>query len=315
MKSRKKYLSLFKIMLMVLAYAYLAYKLYQFDNYQAFQSAFSTIGFLRWIFLCLVIFLLPLNWLLESMKWRFLCSSFEKISIKTALKSVLSGLFTGFLSPNRIGELVGRPLFLKKENRKSAALMTVINGFSQTITIVACGIPAAFLFFFQTDLHFSHQYQQYTYFVLFLLLFLLLFYYRISHISAWLSKKNIAEKIRSALESVSHISFYKLSMALVFSFLRYFVFCLQYYFLLLFFSVEISIFHASIAIFLYYLCVTITPSMAFSELGIRVSYAILLLGYFSDNTIGIGAAGMLLWLINFVVPMLIGSLYFAKIKI
>jgi MFS family permease len=214
-----------------------------------------------------------------------------------------------------MGEIVGRPMFLQYENRTSGALMTVISGFSQTITIIACGIPAAIFFFFYSSLIMHHEYKYYTYFCLFWFVFFLFIYIQLPEITKWLSNKKITKNIRKELQLVSELSLMRLLIILGYSFVRYVVFCLQFYFLLFFCQVYITPLEALLAITLNYLFVTITPSISFSEVAIRASYAVFFIGFFSSNTIGIASAGVLLWFINFIAPMLIGSIFFAKTKV
>ena len=306
------YYSIFKWLILIASYGFLGYKLYEFENYGELQYLFSFSN-IHW--LIFVLLLLPINWLLEFEKWRYLCAPFEKISLLTSLKSVLSGLTTGFFSPNRIGELVGRPMFLKPENRLAAVLMTILNGFSQTIIIVACGIPSAVFFFFYFLREKSSEYQLYTWLCIFWFAIFLLIYIQLPKISHWLSKKKFSEEIRKYLNLISEISVNRLLILLVYSFVRYVVFCLQFYFILFFCGVEISLFEAAITITLYYLLITLTPSFSFSEAAVRVSFAVFFIGFFSDNMIGIASAGLLLWIINFALPMLAGSVFFAKTKI
>jgi hypothetical protein len=81
-----------------------------------------------------------------------------------------------------------------------------------------------------------------------------------------------------------------------------------------FFGVELHPIFGAVAIASYYLFVTFAPSLAFSEGAVRASIAILVFGVFSTNVIGIAAAGLFIWLLNFVVPMLIGSVVLGKKK-
>lgn len=104
-------------------------------------------------------------------------------------------------------------------------------------------------------------------------------------------------------------------MVVVFiSILRYLVFCSQYYLLLRFFGITVSLSQALIAIPTMYLLITFTPSLAASEPAVRGSYAVLVFSIFSSNEIGIMLTGILIWLINFVVPMVVGTVGIAKVK-
>jgi hypothetical protein len=50
------------------------------------------------------------------------------------------------------------------------------------------------------------------------------------------------------------------------------------------------------------------------ELGLRWEYSILLFGTISDNTIGVYAAATSIWLLNLVLPAMLGSLSVLSIK-
>ena len=96
------------------------------------------------------------------------------------------------------------------------------------------------------------------------------------------------------------------------SFIRYAVFCIQFYFMIRFFSIELTPWQALIAIPTSYLFVTFTPSLAFSEAAIRSSYAVLIIGTFSGQVVNIALAGVCIWVINFVIPMLAGSVVMVR---
>jgi len=99
------------------------------------------------------------------------------------------------------------------------------------------------------------------------------------------------------------------------SLLRYLVFCFQFFLMLRFFGVQLELWQALIAIPANYLFVTFTPSVAFSEAAVRSSYAVLFIGAFSGQVVGIALAGMCIWMVNFVFPMLVGSVVMLKSKI
>jgi uncharacterized membrane protein YbhN (UPF0104 family) len=52
--------------------------------------------------------------------------------------------------------------------------------------------------------------------------------------------------------------------------------------------------------------------VAFAEIGIRGTYAILLIGAFTNNSVGVALSAVGLWFINYVIPMLVGSLLLIK---
>ena len=61
-----------------------------------------------------------------------------------------------------------------------------------------------------------------------------------------------------------------------------------------------------------YLFITFTPSFSFTEPLIRGSYAVFFVGNFSNHTVGIALAGICLWVVNYVFPMLLGYVVLLK---
>jgi hypothetical protein len=59
----------------------------------------------------------------------------------------------------------------------------------------------------------------------------------------------------------------------------------------------------------------IVPSFAIADVGIRGKVAIGILAVFSTNTLAILSGSVLVWLLNLVLPALIGSLLLLSIKI
>ena len=66
---------------------------------------------------------------------------------------------------------------------------------------------------------------------------------------------------------------------------------------------------------LFYLMMVLAPTIGFIELPVRATAGVTLLGLFSDNILGIQAATFGIWLINLVVPAVIGSLFILGVKI
>ena len=97
-----------------------------------------------------------------------------------------------------------------------------------------------------------------------------------------------------------------------FSSTRYVVFSLQYWFLMNVFGLDLSFSIACTIIPIIFLVQTIVPSIAVAELGIRGNVALYLLTPFAENAIGIIAATFSLWLINLIIPAVIG--FFITLK-
>jgi len=298
---------LLKWLLMLGAYVFLVYKLITFNQYDELIAAWRNMSFIHFGWLLAILTLLPLNWLLEAFKWKMLTSNIQQISIKQAAKAVLAGISTGFFTPNRLGEFVGRLLFLHPENRKAGVTLSAVNSLTQNLVMALCGIPACVLFFSHTDRTSQSKVIWFIALVIVCAGLLSLIYLALPQISKKLSKSKFADKVTPFTTCLTEFTPVQLSEIMLVSFFRYSVFSLQFGFMLYFFEINLTPIEALIAIPTTYLFVTFTPAFAFSEVAIRSSYAVLVIGTFSGQIVGIALAGLCIWLVNFVIPMLVGS--------
>jgi hypothetical protein len=130
----------------------------------------------------------------------------------------------------------------------------------------------------------------------------------ISHIS-WL---NHVVKYLSLLSSFSRKQLLRIMFL---SFLRYMVFILQYILLLKLMQVNIAWGTCFWVLTIFYLAMTLAPTIGFTELPVRAAASVTLFQLFSNNILGIQAASLGIWLINLVLPAIIGSILIFGIKI
>jgi hypothetical protein len=315
MSISKQTYNILKWCILVLAYGFLLYKLTTFNEYKSFFAQWQSVNFQQFSWLILAIFLLPLNWFLESIKWKVILSNLEKISTFTAFKSVLSGITVGFFTPNRIGEYPGRVVYISNQNKVPSIALGFVGSLAQTLVILICGLPSAFIFFTH-EKEFELLVGKTLWVFFFFGILLLSVYFLLPIVSKYFLKIAIKQKkIEETLLTIRSFSQKKLFKIFLFSFLRYTVFCLQFFLVLSFFGIDLTITEAIISIATNYLFVTFTPSIALSEAAIRGSYSILFIGAFSENLIGIATAGITIWIINYCLPMIVGSVFFAKSKL
>lgn len=287
--------------LLVLSVVYLVYETSRFDDYDNLLAAYKETPRQHFIWLISVFILLPVNWLTEAVKWKKVCCYVEKQHLITAFKAVLAGISSGFVTPNRLGDIVGRMHFLQPENRKSAVSLAAINSLTQNLAILLPGIPLAILFFMQKQ----SAVQSGTY-ILFLITILLLFLVTLIVLPV-IARRIKQEKIQTYFSGLTNYTFNDMAVITGWSLLRFGVFSFQFFLMLRFFGVELSLTEAVTSIPVMYLLVTFTPSFALSEALIRGSWAVFVIGTFADNIPGILMAGVGLWLVNVVVPVVIGS--------
>ncbi len=304
--------TLVKWLIMSAAYGFLIYKLAHIEYWNELQAKFAEPDFYRTLILIFVLLLMPINWMLETVKWQLLCKNTIKLSFSQALKSVLAGLNTGYISPNRIGDFVGRILFFPSGKRVPGVFLSFLNSISQNIVLTVLGIVAAFIYFSQHP--FLPSINSYFAAVGAGLLLVVVLYFAFPGVFSKLKKENWSEKFKSAIQGFSSFSSGELVSILGVSLVRYLVFCFQFYLMLCFFGIEISWLEAAITIPTMYLLITFTPSFAAAEPAIRGSIAVLIFSVYSQNEVEIILTGILIWIINFVIPMIVGSVVVGKAK-
>lgn len=275
-----------------------------------------------------VILMMPLNWGLEAAKWKFLISKIEKIPLIKSFEAVLTGASISFFTPNRIGEYFGRIFILEKGGRLEGIIITILGSISQLTITILTGSLALLLIRPQIVPEIPAYpgliYYSVVALILFLDILLLLIYFNVSLISN-LGRRFIHTRIGKYIRIFRILKKFRmpeLLKVLGFSFSRYIVFSLQYYLLLRIFSVPIPFFDGMVIISLVFLVITVIPTVALTELGIRDSAAIYLFGmYFSmtgtvsdEVNLGILTATTFLWLLNLVVPAITGTIFVYRLK-
>jgi len=321
MKSKKAISFLLKISIVALALFFLYDQLKSNISFSKFDlnNIFLTLKNNLSV-LILVIFLMFLNWFVESLKWRFLISKIEKVSIKTSLRAVFSGITVSSFTPNRVGEYGGRVFCLKHADRIQGVLITVIGSMAQLIVTIVFGLVGILLLpnlmpsfdLFLKDLEFSYPIILFV--VILLSTLLILLFLNASVFTVLLSKFRFLTKFSKYSKVFSFYSSSELLEVLVYSFVRYIIFTSQYFILLNIFSVEVSYINSMILITTMLFVVSVIPTVAIAEIGIRGSVALYLFGLLSNNSIGILSATFCLWIINLVLPALIGIIFIFTLR-
>lgn len=321
MKSKKAISFLLKISIVALALFFLYDQLKSNISFRQFDlnNIFLTLKN-NFSVLVLVIFLMFLNWFVESLKWRFLISKIEKVSIKTSLRAVFSGITVSSFTPNRVGEYGGRVFCLKHADRIQGVLITVIGSMAQLIVTIVFGLVGILLLpnlmpsfdLFLKDLEFSYPIILFV--VILLSTLLILLFLNASVFTVLLSKFRFLTKFSKYSKVFSFYSSSELLEVLVYSFVRYIIFTSQYFILLNIFSVEVSYINSMILITTMLFVVSVIPTVAIAEIGIRGSVALYLFGLLSNNSIGILSATFSLWIINLVLPALIGIIFIFTLR-
>ncbi len=237
--------------------------------------------------------------------------SFQKVTWVQSLKSIFVGLVAGLFTPNRIGELGGRLIYIKKENRSRAIYINSICSFSQLFITLAFGLIAC-LYLMEYLIEFINIEKWLLQLIIISLLFSLLFLYLKSD---FLRKIIfiIEQKLKfSNLEKISYLSYKQRINALFFSVLRYFVFCTQFVLFITILEPNDSFLMVFSIVSVIFFAMAIIPSGWLSDLPIRTSICFVFFELFGFNGSYGVMASVCLWFLNLFLPSLIGLFYYKE---
>ncbi|MEP7109970.1 MAG: lysylphosphatidylglycerol synthase transmembrane domain-containing protein [Ferruginibacter sp.] len=270
----------------------------------------------------LVILLMLINWGIESKKWQILVRHVQRFTFTRAFKSVLSGCSVTMLTPNRIGEYGGRILYVEPENRIKSISLSLVGSIGQLLVTMVMGcIGLLYLRYL------SHNNNRaltvlpefwgdvLIYLSIGLTIIILLFYLRLGWLVRMMERLPSMQKVVIHIKVLDEFKNKDLLQILFLSFVRYLVFVLQYVLMLQVTQIEISVWVCFWLMTVFYLVMAVAPSIGFIELPVRVSVAWIIFKLFTTNELGVGTASLGIWLINLVIPAIIGSLLILSIKI
>ncbi|TDE01582.1 lysylphosphatidylglycerol synthase domain-containing protein [Flavobacterium hiemivividum] len=246
-----------------------------------------------------------LNRFFEILKWKNLVSVIHKISKVEASKQVLSALTAGLFTPNGVGEYAGKAMFFEKSETKKVLFLNLIcNGIQMVLTI--------FLGVFGL-LYFNAQYNVITtktviiLFGVLILIFGSLFLVKKLTIKGY-SIEKLIHKINEIPKSIHQKNIF---LAVC----RYFVFSHQYYFLFLAFDVDLPYLTLMAAITAVYFLASSLPTFQFLDFAVKGGLSIYIFGILGVNEWIVIFITTLMWFLNVVIPVIIGSYYVLNFKV
>lgn len=298
-----------------LLFAWLAYSIYRQimnqphleTSWQMVRQSFASSKI--WLLVGTVL-LVAANWGLEARKWQLSVRSIHPVSFGQAYKAVLSGVSFAVSTPNRMGEYLGRMLYLPDGFRLRSISVTLVSSISQLLITLYAGFWG--LIVLKNALVNTPYYSRVFYqFALFGVgagaVLLTIFYFETGVMGRLLNKWLAKTRYRYLIESLETFSNRLLLRMLLISALRYAVFVLQYLLLFRFFGVDVSLWNGVHALGTQFLTMAVIPSIALAEVGLRGEISLALLGLFSSNSLGISLTTVSIWFLNLVIPAVAGS--------
>jgi len=254
------------------------------------------------------------NWLLECVKWQYLCRPIQRISFFKAFESVFCGLSWAIFTPNRIGEYGGRVLFLKPRKRVFGVVAMAVGAFAQLVITNIMG-AIAIVWFLR-----SYQHLSVTLFILCCFLavlfiaVMLLMYFRISLLNKWIEKIRWLNKIQRFFSLLERYGLAELRYVFFLSLARFMVFTSQYALIMQILLPGLPVVPMVLMVFLLFFIQSAMPSLDFLDVGVRSLTAGYLFAFITKQELAVMASAASIWFINLIIPAIIGSVFIFKIN-
>ncbi|WP_276348801.1 lysylphosphatidylglycerol synthase domain-containing protein [Daejeonella sp. JGW-45] len=315
-RETKKVLSIiFKIAILVLAFGFIFQKLSNNNSIGDFRKLTRTISPPDvWIVLTSLFLLMLLNWTLEALKWRYLLQRVEKISTWKAIESVFCGLTWAVFTPNRIGEYGGRVFFLSPRKRIIGIVSMALGSVGQMVITNVLGAFALLWFvatFMELNLIINFAL---TFVVAIFCSFFLLFYFNIQWMDGLLSRIKFIKPFRRFFSILAKYKKRDLVRVLGYCVTRYIVFTTQYCLVINLLIPEIPLLSMVMILLILFFIQSALPSLDLLDIGVRAVTATYFFAFVTDQEVAIMAATACVWLINLIIPAILGSFFVLKLN-
>ncbi len=288
-----------KLLIVITAFYFIYHQLA--SNKQLDWTKFGELVHRKATFFGIVFLLLfsVVNRYLEILKWQNLVSFLRPISVGESTKQVLGALTAGIFTPNGLGEYAGKALYFDKTKTKTIVFLNLIcNGIQMILTIVFGTIGLLVIGYWKWALA-----------ILLVSCFLFL--------ASFLSKKITVKgySIQRLSEKLNEIpkAIHQKNIFLAIG--RYLVFSHQYYFLFLAFDVDLPYLTLMTNIAVVYFLASSLPSFQFLDFAVKGSVAMFFFGKLGVNEWIVVFISTLMWFLNVVLPVVIGSYFVLKFRV
>jgi uncharacterized membrane protein YbhN (UPF0104 family) len=314
-KAKKTISITVKTAILTLAFYFIYRKLGNNKSLADFWGLIQGMGLHRvWYLLTTVFLLLFVNWLLEAVKWKFLVSKVEEISSFKAVESVFCGLTWAVFTPNRIGEYGGRVFFLQPDKRgRGIVAMTVGSAGQIVLTNVLGGIGLIWFIhrFFSLTEWVGYAI---TFIIILFCLFIIIFFFNIQLLNNLLQRIPLLRSLRHYFEVFTYYTTGDLVRVFILSLSRFAVFTFQYYLVIHLLVPSLAAHEIVLMVFIILFVQSSIPSVNLLDVGVRGITATYFFGYLTNQDIAILAASACIWLVNLIIPAILGAGFVLKLR-
>lgn len=315
-EQQKKILSYsIKAIIIVLAAVFIYQKLVDNKNLKNFLDIITKLDkWAVWNIIGVVFLLMLVNWFIESLKWQYLIRNVEKISLFKAIESVFCGLTWAVFTPNRIGEFGGRVFFLSPRKR---ILGVVAMGVGQISQMVITNVLGSLALLWFVDRFLSLDFWLFialTFLVVIFCFFFLLFYFNIHWLEGLMNNIKFLKKYNKFFSVLSQYHQKELLRIILLGLSRFSIFTSQYLIIIHFLIPDVSLIDTVLIVFIFFFIQSFIPSLDLLDVGVRSLTATYFFGFITHQDIAIMSSIALIWLVNLIIPAILGSFFVFKLK-
>lgn len=257
--------------------------------------------------LCCVL-LLPFNWFLEAVKWKYINDYHQhSLSIGHAFRAVIVGASAGLLSPGRWGEPIARAYYGGNGKIVSRTYWNLPGMAAQwTITLIG---GAAYLFLY--DQLKMPIVLNCTLFVLIVIVALLMYYFHDQLFVTILNYRPLQSLLKIKEPVISIDSIAKRNLFLL-TLGRFMVYLSQYTILIFCFSNQLSVPEIMMKMFFLFFLQSFSIFPGLIDVGIKGNIAIYLFAAKFGSVLDLLFVILFIWILNLCIPALIGYFMFYK---
>jgi hypothetical protein len=267
-----------------------------------------------WLVLGTVFLLMLFNWGLEAVKWKELIARVEQISLWRAVESVFCGLTWAVFTPNRLGEYGGRVFFLSPKRRIIGVVAMTVGNIGQLVLTNVFGAITVCIFVYRF-IPLEPILQAATCGIaLVFALFFIVFYFNIKWLNGLLLSIKFTRKYQKFYAVLARYKKKELLKILLFCLARYAIFTTQYIIMFLWLIPDLKMMDILLLVPILFFVQSTLPSLDLLDIGIRSVTALFFFKYITDQNTAVVACIASIWLINIIIPAILGSYFVFKLN-
>lgn len=288
---------LFLVLKMILFGGVLTLLWFQLNSVK--KDAWASFGIENPLALIAAILLVFPNIWLAYRKWGITLKAIEvPTNHQTRVHSFFAGLVTGLLTPNMIGNFIGRFYYFEKKHRVNITAFTMLSNLGQFLASITFGLVSVV---WLGELIVWQDETRLLYVLLFVVVISYLFFFYIDNFLRFFKRLKFGSSFKQLLKKSPWFR----AQILLFSYGRFVIFTLQFSLMLLAYGAEWN-WGLIAAIWQVYLLTMIAPSLILGKVGVKESIALFVLSALGINEIAILFSSLSIWFLNTVSPALLG---------